>query len=233
MVITMEFTRRTELLLGTEAIIKLKEATVLILGLGGVGGYVVESLIRTGLGHIILVDYDYVEETNKNRQLIALTSTVGRKKTELWKERIFEINPDCQVDVFDQKVSKETVMDLFQCDIDFVIDACDTLVVKEELIRVCTGHHIPFLTVTGTACKMDPRQLEIVELQKTTYDPIAKKLRKMVTTEHIKGKVMTVSSREPLFSKTTQELPSAIFVPATAGILCANYVVKELLGDRK
>lgn len=227
-VITMQW-QRLESLIGIEKIEKLKQSTVMIIGLGGVGGYTVEALARSNIGTLILIDYDTIDITNLNRQIIALHSTLNQNKVDVWKQRINDINPSCNVIIKNQKLIKEDINELIDSKITYVVDACDTTEVKKELIRVCHQKQVPLITSTGTARKLDPSKLEIIEIQKTSYDPLAKILRKMVKEERIKGKVMVIASTEKKVSENQEHLGSAIFVPSVAGILCASYVVKKIM----
>lgn len=222
----MEGSCRLESLIGEENFQKVKKLKVAIIGLGGVGGYVVEALARCFVDTLYLVDFDQVDISNKNRQLIALSSTIGRKKTEVWKERVLEINPDCQVIMIGEKLQKENMEQLFSYPIDYVVDACDTIKTKMELIRICTKKNIPIISCMGTALKNKPELLEIKDLRQTSYDPLARPLRKMVKAEHISKKIPVVYSKEPVL-KRKKELGSCIFVPAVAGLLCANYVIRD------
>ncbi len=223
---------RLELLVGKDTIETLQHKTVLVVGLGGVGGYAVEALARSGIGTLILVDYDIIEASNINRQLIALHSTIGQKKTEAWKKRIEEINPNCKVIQKDIFLTKENLLEQLQENIDYIVDACDTVATKMELIRYSNQNHIPMISSMGMGNKLDPSQISIIELKKTSYDPIAKVLRKMVREEKINTKIMTVSSTEPPISNTTHQIASNAFVPAVAGLLCASYVVQDIVGEK-
>lgn len=227
----MDTWNRLELLIGKEAMDQLHGKTVAIIGLGGVGGYAVEALARSGIGTFILVDYDEIEATNINRQLIALHSTVGHKKTEAWKERIEEINPNCKVILKDTFLSKENIDEILQEPIDYIVDACDTISTKMDLIRFCIQKNIKIISSMGMGNKIDPSKLSIVEIQKTSYDPIAKILRKMMKEEHIHQKIMVVSSVEPP-QKKEKTIASNAFVPAIAGLLCASYVVHDIVGEK-
>ncbi len=219
---------RLEKLIG-EDIQKVKNLTVVVLGLGGVGSYAVESLVRSGVGHLILVDHDVVDVTNLNRQLMTYQKNIGISKTQVWKERICEINPSCKVDVIDEFITKDNIDSLFYQPIDYVVDACDTLETKKELIKYCLKHQIKFISSMGTAQKLDPTKLAITTLDKTSYDPLAKKLRKLLKEEHISGKVMVVSSTETPRPFTGVTLGSCAFVPSVAGLLCTSYVVRDCL----
>ncbi len=223
---------RLELLVGKDTIETLQHKTVLVVGLGGVGGYAVEALARSGIGTLILMDYDIIEASNINRQLIALHSTIGQKKTDAWKKRIEEINPNCKVIQKDIFLTKENLLEQLQENIDYIIDACDTVATKMELIRYSNQNHIPMISSMGMGNKLDPSQISIIELKKTSYDPIAKVLRKMVREEKINTKIMTVSSTEPPISNKTYQIASNAFVPAVAGLLCASYVVQDIVGEK-
>ncbi len=226
----MESLERLQLLMGKDAIAKLKQSTVVIVGLGGVGGYAVETLARSGIGTFILVDYDTIEITNINRQLVALHSTIGKNKAESWKERIHDINPNCNVIVKNMFLTKENIEEIIDRDVDFIVDACDTLKTKEELIRLSVSYHIPLIASMGMGNKLDPSKVSVMELQKTSYDPLAKHLRKMVRDEKIKEKIIVVSSIEQPIPHQ-EIIASSAFVPAIAGILLAEYVVRNIVGE--
>ncbi len=220
---------RLEKLIGREKLEDLSKKSVLILGCGGVGGYVVEALARSNIGTLILVDYDFVDETNINRQIIATDKTIGKKKIEILERRIKEINPTCQVVLIDKFITKDNINVLFKSKIDFLVDACDTISVKKEIIKLCINKDIPFITCLGTGNRFNPEKLKITTLDRTSYDAIARILRKYVKTEHINKKVVVlVSSEQPV--KVGDRTPgSTAFVPASAGILIASYVVNYFL----
>lgn len=219
---------RLELLLGKENLEILKNKKILIIGLGGVGGYVVESLVRSGIENITLVDYDKVDITNINRQIIALNSNIGKYKTELFKERILDINPNCKVTIKNIFLTEENIEEIID-DFDFVIDACDTVNTKKAIIKICIKKNIKFISSMGTGNKIDPSKLEIVDIRKTSYDPLAKIIRKFIREEHINEKIMVLTSSEQPIKSNISTIPSAIFVPASAGLLIGSYVIKELL----
>ena len=227
----MEQFQRFSLLIGKEKIEKLKNATVLVIGLGGVGSYATETLARSGIGNLILVDSDIVDITNLNRQLMTLHSNVGLKKTEVWKHRINDINPECRVKLYNQFITPENLKELFTSKIDYVIDAIDYLPTKKEIIRYCSKNDIPLISSMGTGNKLDPSKLCITELRKTSYDPIARILRKMVKEEKINKKIYVVCSTEIPKRKIEKIIPSSAFVPSSAGILCASYVVRKLIAE--
>ncbi len=222
----LNFLSRFEVLVGSENLQTLKNKSVFILGLGGVGGYVCEALARSGVGRLVLMDFDSVDVTNINRQIIALQSTVGRKKVDVMKERILDINPDCKVEVYDTFLGEDlSILDTIS--FDFFIDCCDTVSTKKKIISYCLDKNIPFLTCLGTAKKFDPSLLEITYLSKTYNDPLARILRKYVKDNHIKGKIPVCFSRE--LPVQVKDLGSTSFVPSSAGLLIASYVFEKLL----
>lgn len=221
---------RLELLLKDKIEI-VQNKTILVIGLGGVGGHVVESLTRLGIKKLIIVDGDVVDITNINRQIIALHSTIGRPKVEVFKERILDINPNCEVIDIYNFLTPEKINDLITSDIDYVVDACDTTEVKKEIIRVCSKKGIPFITCMGTGNKLDPTKLEIIDIRKTEYDPLAKVIRKMVRDENIKGKIPVVCSKESPIKHEGNTIASCSFVPSVAGLLCTSYIVNDIVGD--
>lgn len=226
----LNFLSRFEVLVGSENLQTLKNKSVFILGLGGVGGYVCEALARSGVGRLVLMDFDSVDVTNINRQIIAMYSTVGRKKVDVMKERVLDINPDCVVDLYDMFLEDDLSI-LEDIDVDFIVDCCDTVSTKKRIISYCLDKNISFLTCLGTAKKIDPSLLEITELSKTYNDPLARILRKYVKDNHIKGKIPVCFSRE--LPMDVKELGSSAFVPSSAGLLIASYVVRKFLDDKK
>lgn len=221
---------RLEIIIGNK-INLIKNKTVLIIGLGGVGGYALESIVRSGIEKIIIVDYDIVDETNLNRQILSLNNNIGLKKVDVAYDRIKKINKDCEVIKLDMKVTLDNINILFNEKIDYVIDACDTVEVKKELIRQCLKRKIKLISCMGTGNKLDPSKLEIGDIRKTSYDPLAKIIRKMVKEENIKEKVMVVASKEQPIKTNTKTIGSTSFVPAVAGLLCASFVINDIIGD--
>ena len=220
---------RLEKVIGEESLKLLNTKTVLIIGCGGVGGYVIESLARSNIGHLILVDYDKVEETNINRQLIALDSTIGKIKVDVWENRIKEINPECKITTIKEFINKDNIELLFQEKIDYLVDACDTIETKKGIIKECLNRNIPFISSMGTGNKMDPSQLEIIDLRKTKNDPLARILRKYIKDEKINKKIMVLSSKEVPVKIKDRTPGSTAFVPPAAGLLIGSYIVKEFI----
>ena len=217
---------RTEKVIGHDNLKKLSNKSVLILGCGGVGGYVIESLARSNIGTLILVDYDKVDLTNINRQIIALDSTIGYFKVDVLEKRVKDINNNCNIIKINKFVDVDNIEELFDNKIDFFVDACDTVSVKKEVIRRCLKKNIKFISSMGTGNKLDPSKLEITDLRKTVNDPLARILRKFVKDEKINDKVLVLSSSE-LPIKTGDRTPgSSSFVPSSAGLLIASYIVR-------
>lgn len=211
----------------------IKNKSVLIIGLGGVGGYAVENLVRAGIQNITIVDNDIIEQSNLNRQIIALNSNIGKYKTEAFLARILDINPMCKVNIINEFIDDKNIDKLFETNIDYLVDACDTIKTKELIIKNCLEKNIKFITCCGTGNKLNPELFEITTLNKTDYDPIARILRKYVKDNHIKGKIMVVSSKERGIVKSIKTIPSISFVPATAGVLLASYVINDIIvGDK-
>ncbi len=221
---------RSALLLGNEALEILKNKTVLVIGIGGVGSFCVEALARTGIGHLILVDKDKVESSNINRQLLATTETIDQVKVIVMKKRIQTLNPECRVDIYDCFYDCSMDEKIFSQRIDFVIDCIDSIKSKQDLAMACIQRDIPFLSSMGTARRLDPSKLEIMELEKTSYDPIAKRMRNWKRKNKIRNKIWVVCSTEPPRPvEAGKPLPSMIFVPASAGLLLASECVKKLI----
>lgn len=221
---------RSALLLGNEALEILKNKTVLVVGIGGVGSFCVEALARTGIGHLILVDKDKIESSNINRQLLATTETIDQVKVIVMKKRIQTLNPECKVDTYDCFYDCSMDEKIFSQKIDFVIDCIDSIKSKQDLAMACIQRDIPFLSSMGTARRLDSSKLEIMELEKTSYDPIAKRMRNWKRKNKIRNKIWVVCSTEPPRPvEAGKPLPSMIFVPASAGLLLASECVKKLI----
>jgi len=226
----MDQFERLELLIH-EKINDIYNKSVLIIGLGGVGSYAVEALVRSGISNLIIVDNDTISLTNLNRQLMTYHSNIGKYKTDEIEKRILDINPNANITKVTEFIDMSNINNLFNSHIDYVVDACDTLMVKLELIRICKRKDIKLISCMGTGNKMDPSRLKIMDIRKTSYDPLAKKIRKMVKDEKINGKVMVVCSDEEANVKIDKYIPSNSFVPATAGLLCASFVINDIVGD--
>ncbi len=224
--------KKTIQLIGEEKFNLLQQSTVLVIGLGGVGGHATEALARSGIGKLIIVDNDVVDETNINRQIIALSSTIGKPKTLVMKERLLDINKNLEVLAYHTFYDFETKNDIFNNKIDYVIDAIDTITYKIDIIKECLKRDIPFISSMGQGNKLHPELLEITDITKTSYDPIAKIIRSKLRKEGIKGKIPVVYSKEEPNSQDSKKRSpaSSSFVPATAGLLAASYIVNKIIG---
>lgn len=224
-----EYFVRNELLLGTEITQSIANKTVLIAGLGGVGGYAAEATARLGFGTIILVDYDIVDASNINRQIIALTDTIGQKKTELFKQRINKINPEAKVIVYDTFIDQDHLMMFEDYSIDYVVDAIDTISSKILLMQKCLEKGIFIVSSMGMANRMDSTQVRCLPLHKTSGNPVAKKVRELARKANLDlKKIMTVCSNEIPTVAASKPLPSIILVPAAAGLACVEAILKEI-----
>ena len=227
---------RTVALLGAENVEKLKHAHVAVFGLGGVGGYVVEALVRSGIGNITLVDNDKVSLSNCNRQIIALHSTVGEWKTDAFERRIQDINPDCKVYTRSLFVLPETVHELDFSAFDYVVDCIDTVSGKLAIIESAKAQNIPVISAMGTGNKLCAQKLEIADIEKTTVCPLARVMRRELKKRGIQGVKVVYSKEEPISPSADEQtangkpfVGSVVFVPAVAGLLMANEFVKDLI----
>ncbi len=224
---------RSEQLFGCEGIEKLHRSSVIIFGIGGVGGHALEVLARSGIGAITLVDADEVDVTNINRQIIALHSTIGRPKVEVASERIRDINPDCNITIMQQFYLPENADSIDISQYDYVVDCIDTVAAKMELIRRCAAAGTPIISSMGAGNKMNPTMLKVADIYKTSVDPLAKVIRKKCKEAGIRHlKVVYSEEASPLLQNGTSEtsVSNNAFVPATMGIIIASEVVKDLLG---
>ena len=219
---------RVEKFIGDDNLSLLRSKVIMIVGLGGVGSFSVEALVRSGIENIIIVDYDTIDITNLNRQIMTNVSNIGKLKVDEVESRVLSINPKCNVTKLCLELNLDNIDVLFQYKFDYLIDCCDTIVVKQELIRRCLDKKIKFISSMGTGNKFNPSLLEVCDIRKTSYDPIAKKIRKYLRDNNINGRVMVVYSKE-INSKFVGSVPSMIFVPASAGILAANYVIVDII----
>ena len=220
---------RLKKVIGKEGISKLKDKTVLIIGLGGVGGAALECVVRMGINNIIIVDNDVVDITNLNRQIISLHSNIGKNKVDVAKERILDINSNCNVVTINKFIDSSNILELFNYKLDYVIDCCDTVSTKILLIKECLERKIKIISSMGTGNKFHPELLEITELKKTSYDPLAKVIRNKFKYE--KRKIMVVCSKEKGISIGDRTPGSTSLVPNAAGILCASFVINDILKE--
>ena len=213
-------------LIGEDKVDKLKNANILIAGLGGVGGYALEALVRSGIHNLTIVDGDVVELSNLNRQIISKQNVVGKPKALVAQTRALEINPDINLRVINEFITEDNFSLLKIDEYDYVIDACDDLNLKMLLIKNADKYKL--ISSMGTANKMDMTRFKITTIDKTSYDPLAKIIRKKVKDEKIKTKFKVVSSDEKVIKNGTK-LGTIAYMPATSGLLCASYVINDII----
>ena len=244
---------RTELVIGKEGVEKLNNAKVAIFGLGGVGSFVLEGLVRAGIGNFVLIDDDKICLTNLNRQILATRKTVGQAKVEVAKQRILDINPNANVEIHQEFFMPETE-GILDNSIDYIVDCIDTVTAKIELVVRAEKLNIPIISCMGTGNKLDPTRFEVTDIYKTSICPLAKVMRKELRNRGIKKLKVVYSKEEPVrLNETTEnsckhncicppgtkrkctirnQVPGSIsFVPSVAGLIIAGEVVKEILND--
>lgn len=237
----MQELNRTEMLIGEKGIEVLRKSVVMVLGVGGVGGYCIEALARSGIGHLILVDNDTVSRSNINRQIIALQSTVGQYKTKVMQQRICDILPDTKVTTYEKFVLEDNLEEIFAIRPDYVVDAIDTVSAKLAVAEYAVREDIPLISCMGTGNKFDPKQFEIADIYKTSVCPLCKVMRRECRERGIK-KLKVLYSREiprkttPLPGEVIPEgkrsVPGSIaFVPPVAGLYLAGEVIRDILKD--
>ena len=222
---------RLELSIGKDNLKKIQSTKVLVVGVGGVGGECVLSLIRSGIEDIVIIDFDKVDITNINRQVVAFHSTIGKKKVDILENIIKDINPNCKISKYDIYLDKNNINDIFDNESpNFIIDCCDSKETKKEIIKESLNRNIEFISSMGTGNKMDPKLLDITDIRKTNNDPLARIFRKWVKDEKINKKIPVLCSKEvPIHSGKI--VASNSFVPNSAGLLIASYVIREIIKD--
>ena len=232
---------RTGLLLGSAGMEKLKQARVAVFGLGGVGGYVVEALARSGVGALDLIDHDTISITNINRQILATRATVGRDKAEVAKERVLAIDPDIRVNALKTFYGPDTAAEFDFTQYDYVVDAIDTVTGKLALVTAAQVAGTPIISSMGTGNKLDPTRFQIADISKTSVCPLARIMRKECAKRGIKHLKVLFSTEDPIPSDpgaiSDEELPegrralpgSVAFVPSVAGLIIAGEVIKDLI----
>jgi tRNA A37 threonylcarbamoyladenosine dehydratase len=241
-----DFFSRTRLLFGDDAIKKFQESRIAVVGLGGVGSSAAEALARGGIGKLLLVDFDVVSSSNLNRQILALESNIGKFKTEVMKERILQINPGIQVEIFTGFCDQESRETLFE-NVDFIIDAIDSLNPKVSLLEYAFHQKIPIVSVFGAACRFDPSKIELADIAKTHTCPLARKIRKYLHKRGIFSGIPVIYSIEPADSEAMikidtevnddswrgrkrNTLGSSSYLPSIMGMWAASYILRQLSG---
>lgn len=245
---------RTSLIIGKDGVEKLNKSKVAVFGIGGVGSYVVEGLVRAGIGNFVLVDNDIVSISNINRQIIATTKTIGKPKVDIAKERILEINPNVKVETYQTFFMPDTE-GIIDTSIDYIVDCIDTVTAKIELVVRANKLNIPIISSMGTGNKLDPTKFEVSDIYKTSVCPLAKVMRKELKQRGINSLKVVYSKEEPIKKyvveddyideinnnnddsnkeKRKKNVPGSIsFVPSVAGLIIAGEVVKDIIEYKK
>ncbi len=229
---------RTEMLIGNDGMKKLNDAKVAIFGLGGVGSFVCEGLVRSGVGNFILVDFDKTDESNINRQLIATTKTLGKYKVDLMKERILEINPDANVEVYKEFYMADCEIDIITKDLSYAVDCVDTIMAKIAIICKCDALDVPVISSMGTGNKLDPTMFEVADIYDTSVCPLARIMKKDLRKRNIEKLKVVYSKEHPINTndcainkdKKFKVKGSVSFVPSVAGLIIAGEVIKDIVG---
>lgn len=218
---------RTRLLFGDNGVNKLKNATVMVVGCGAVGSFAAEALARTGVGHLILVDFDVIEESNINRQLFALNSTIGKQKVNVAAQRIQDINPDIQVDVFNMFLDANNTPD---CNPDIIIDAIDTVESKIALYQWAYKKQIPWISSMGAALKTDISQIKISTISRTSVCPLASRIRHLIREINLPDFPVVYSTEKPAKAQGhAKNMGSNVTVTGTFGLMLANWVIQKII----
>ena len=224
---------RTELVVGKDGVEKLNNTKIAIFGLGGVGSFALEGLVRAGIGNLVLIDNDCVELTNLNRQILATHKTIGKPKVEIAKQRILDINPNANVEIHQEFFMPETE-GILDNSIDYIVDCIDTVTAKIELVVRAEKLNIPIISCMGTGNKLEPTRFEVADIYKTSICPLAKVMRKELRNRGVKKLKVVYSKEEPIKSnkKDRNQVPGSIsFVPSVAGLIIAGEVVRTILNN--
>ena len=233
---------RTEMLIGPGGVERLKNASVIVFGIGGVGGYACEALARAGIGSIALVDHDTVETTNINRQITALSSTVGRYKADVMRDRILDINPNCRVISHNVFLDADTAEDFNLSKYDYAVDAIDTVTSKLLLVKLCLEADVKLISCMGTGNKLDPSRFEVTDIYKTSGCPLARVMRRELRKMGVKELTVLYSPEEPKKQEfipermeNSSKIPPATisFVPPVAGMMIAGKVICDIAEVRR
>lgn len=230
---------RTEMLVGNDGMEKLKNAKVAIFGLGGVGSFVCEGLARSGVGNFVLVDFDKIDESNINRQLIATTKTIGMHKVDVMRQRILEINPDANVETYKEFYMADCEIDIITEDLSYAVDCVDTIMAKIAIICKCDEIDVPVISSMGTGNKLDPTMFEVADIYETSVCPLARIMKKDLKKRNIE-KLKVVYSQEHAINTNDHPINkdlkfkikgSVSFVPSVAGLIIAGEVIKDIIND--
>ena len=227
---------RTEMLIGNDGMKKLNDAKVAVFGIGGVGSFVCEGLARSGIGNFILVDYDKIDESNINRQLIATVKTIGKCKADLMKERILEINPNANVEVYKEFYMADSKSNIITKDLSYVVDCVDTIMAKIAIICNCDALDVPVISSMGTGNKLDPTMFEVADIYETSICPLARIMKKDLKKRNIEKLKVVYSKENPINTnehainqnRKFKVKGSISFVPSVAGLIIAGEVIKDI-----
>ena len=221
---------RTEILIGKDGIKTLENASVAVIGIGGVGGYVCHMLVRAGVGHLTIVDFDKVDETNINRQVVAFQDSVGQAKTEVMKKQLLDINPKCDITAYNVRFCKEFADKLFEKHYDYVVDAIDSVQDKIELICYCKEHNINIVSAMGAGNRMGLPNFKVTDIYKTANDGLAKALRKKLRERNVKKLSVVIDEQTSIKTdKKSSAVGSISYYPAACGCTISAYVINEIL----
>lgn len=234
-----KWNQRTEMLIGKEAVQKLEKAKVAVFGIGGVGSFVVEGLTRAGVGNLVLIDPDDISVNNLNRQIHATHRTIGESKVEVMKQRILDINPDANVEIYKGNEFEDGEENIISSSFSYIVDAVDTVTTKIKLIEKAKKENVPIISCMGTGNKLEPSKFEITDIYKTTVCPLAKVMRKELRKRNIQDLKVLYSKEEPIKVDTDIEknnlnrrksVPGSIsFVPSVAGLMIAGEVINDII----
>ena len=220
---------RTKLLVGQDGIDKLEKASVAVIGIGGVGGYVCHMLARAGIGHITIVDFDKVDETNINRQVVANSKTIGKLKTEVMKNQLLEINPNCEITTFSNRFNADFAKKFFEVKFDYIVDAIDSVSDKVELICECVSREIPIVSAMGAGNRKDIPNFKVVDIYKTFNDGLAKVMRKKLRERGVKKlDVVTCETPAEKIDKRQSSVGSIAYYPAMCGCVLSAFVINQI-----
>lgn len=222
---------RFKLLIGEKSFNIIKNKRILIVGVGGVGGYVLETLARSGIENITIIDNDIIDITNLNRQIISLNNNVGSNKVDVAKERILKINSKANIKPIQAFLNKDNISILGKLKFDYIVDCCDTIETKILLIKYCLKNNIKIISSMGAGKRLDATQVCISRLDKTFNDPLAKVIRKRLNKEHISLKIPVVFSKETPLNIKSDVIASCSYIPATFGLFITNYIINDIIKD--
>ena len=220
-------TERTELLIGIDGVKKLQNSHVAVFGVGGVGGYTAEMLVRAGVGELTIVDFDVVDITNLNRQIIALNSTIGKNKVDVMRERLLDINPNLKINAINEKYTADNRDKFFSTKYDYVVDAIDMVTSKVDLIKYCHANNIEIISAMGAGNRYQVPEFKVVDIYKTYNDGLAKIIRKKLREEGVQKHLVAFTENEA--TPNGDVIGSISYYPAMCGCVIAGYVINQLI----